>query len=614
MPRQRLLLILVMLLGLQGIAHCAAELLEPDVLVVGGGLGGVSAALAATRNAGSVVIIEETDWLGGQLTSQGVSASDEHEWIETVGTKSFLALRQRIRDYYTLGYRLSEKGRHQKYLDPGDGWVSRLCHEPRAAVVAIDNLLTPARDSGKLKVFYRTRVSGVKATSGTVEEVTADVASSGSQAARKLVIRPKYVVEATPLGDFLEQAGIPFRVGTESQRETGELHAYPGDAVTTAVQGFTSCFFAEFHEGENHTIPKPELYDYFKAKGMYTLRDYPFTTGTTRGKDGKLKLPFFTFRRAVSKELFDDPRIPRDVALINWFGNDYHERDLISASPAERERILWESRQLSLSFLYWLQTELPRQDNKPGIGYPELMLRTDIFGTTDGMSMYPYIRESRRIKALKTVYQQDVTSESAPGARAKLQDDSIGLGYYYSIDIHTCVGWPLPLFKRIFTGRTPKPFQIPMGALIPECGGNVLAGQKNLGVTHVTNGCFRLHPTEWNIGEAAGTLAVYCLENKVTPEQVWRDPQRVREVQRRLVAQGVPIFWYTDLSCNDPGFAGAQLLATEKGWIADDSTLTFSPKQELTTESLGQLEKIGIKLNKTKDREAAAQAYEAQLR
>ncbi|WP_255455563.1 FAD-dependent oxidoreductase [Microlunatus sp. Gsoil 973] len=43
-----------------------------DVLVVGGGLGGVAAALAALRTDCRVVLTEDSEWLGGQLTSQAV--------------------------------------------------------------------------------------------------------------------------------------------------------------------------------------------------------------------------------------------------------------------------------------------------------------------------------------------------------------------------------------------------------------------------------------------------------------------------------------------------------------------------------------------------------------
>ena len=70
-------------------------------VVVGGGTGGVAAALAAARRGRRVCLIEETDWLGGQLTAQGVSALDEHELIETFGgTASYYAAARAMRDHY----------------------------------------------------------------------------------------------------------------------------------------------------------------------------------------------------------------------------------------------------------------------------------------------------------------------------------------------------------------------------------------------------------------------------------------------------------------------------------------------------------------------------------
>ena len=52
-----------------------------------------------------------------------------------------------------------------------------------------------------------------------------------------------------------------------------------------------------------------------------------------------------------------------------------------------------------------MQSEAPRPDG--GHGYPGLRMRGDLMGTEDGLAKYPYVRESRRIRAERTVLEQD---------------------------------------------------------------------------------------------------------------------------------------------------------------------------------------------------------------
>jgi hypothetical protein len=68
---------------------------------------------------------------------------------------------------------------------------------------------------------------------------------------------------------------------------------------------------------------------------------------------------------------------------------------------------------------------------------------------------------------------------------------------------------------------------------------------KNLGVTHITNGCYRLHPVEWNIGESAGALAAHCLQNNLTPHGVRNNENQLKDFQRVLERQGVELDWPT---------------------------------------------------------------------
>ena len=105
-----------------------------DVLIVGASLGGVAAALRAGSMGVSVVLVEESDWIGGQLTAQGVCTPDENRWIETAGsTASYRAFRGKTRDYYRSRFRLSDPGLRQPHLNVGSCWVSRMAVEPRVA-------------------------------------------------------------------------------------------------------------------------------------------------------------------------------------------------------------------------------------------------------------------------------------------------------------------------------------------------------------------------------------------------------------------------------------------------------------------------------------------------
>src|SRR6478735_3961869 len=114
-----------------------------DLVIVGGGLGGCAAAMAALERGLTVVLTETTDWIGGQLTSQAVPP-DEHPWIEQFGCNArYRKLRQEIRDFYRRNYPLSAEALDNPRLNPGNGGVSKLCHEPKVALAALSAMLAP---------------------------------------------------------------------------------------------------------------------------------------------------------------------------------------------------------------------------------------------------------------------------------------------------------------------------------------------------------------------------------------------------------------------------------------------------------------------------------------
>jgi hypothetical protein len=72
---------------------------------------------------------------------------------------------------------------------------------------------------------------------------------------------------------------------------------------------------------------------------------------------------------------------------------------------------------------------------------------------------------------------------------------------------------------------------------------NLLAAAKNLGVTHITNGCYRLHPVEWNVGESAGATVAAALQTRATPRQIRNNPKLLSQLQAGLSAQGIETAW-----------------------------------------------------------------------
>jgi len=122
----------------------------------------------------------------------------------------------------------------------------------------------------------------------------------------------------------------------------------------------------------------------------------------------------------------------------------------------------------------------------------------------------------------------EVTAESFP--------DTVGIGSY-RIDLHPSSG------GDNYIDVSSLPFQIPLGSLIPQRIENLLPACKNLGTTHITNGCYRLHPVEWNIGESVGALIAYCLAKKEPPRAIRRNEKLLKDYQAELVKAGVELEW-----------------------------------------------------------------------
>src|SRR5690606_25969119 len=189
---------------------------------------------------------------------------------------------------------------------------------------------------------------------------------------------------------------------------------------------FTTCFALDYIEGEDF-VDKPENYSFWEKyvpaiepawsgrlldlsySDPRTLKPKELGFDPTGAPTGS-KLNLWNYRRIIDKPNLEPGFFKGEISLINWPQNAYMLGYLVDVSDREFPQHVEQAKQLGLSLLYWLQTEAPRADG--GKGWRGLRLRGDVMGTDDGLAKYPYVRESRRIKALVTVLEEHVGAQN----------------------------------------------------------------------------------------------------------------------------------------------------------------------------------------------------------
>ncbi|MGW0802538.1 FAD-dependent oxidoreductase [Nonomuraea sp. NPDC002799] len=514
-----------------------------DLVVIGGGLGGVSAVLAAARLGLRSVLVSECDWLGGQVSSQCIPP-DEHPWIEAAGcTRSYRDYRDRVRSFYRRNYPLKAAARTVRALNPGSGNIGPLSHEPQVSRLVLEEMLAPWISGGLVTVLRDHRLA---AAATEHDEITSVLVRGPEGEERELTAA--YYLDATDLGDLIDLAGAEHVYGAESSAETGEPHA-PPVADPYDQQAITWAMLLSWDPATDNTIDRPAGYATWRSyrppawpgallswdvSDHVTHRTRQRPLFTDEVSDGGVRYDLWHARRVLDAAHFEPEW--GDITAAAWPMMDYSRLPLIGVDEPARQLALREARELSLSFLYWMQTEAPRHDG--GHGYPELRPRGDLTGTPDGLAKLPYIRESRRIRAEFTLVEQHIGVEARAGLEgAERFADSVGVSAY-RIDVHPSTS------GRPTIDIDTWPFQIPLGSLIPVRLRNLLPAAKNIGATHLTSGAVRVHPGEWTVGEAAGALAGFCVRQGTPPARVRADEGRLGEFQSLLTdVIGIELDW-----------------------------------------------------------------------
>ena len=485
----------ILALAMSGLMFCLSSCVkqeEVDVLIVGGGASGISAGIQSARMGVRAVVLEETPWVGGMLTSAGVSCIDGNYNLRSGIFGEFIdSLAVRYGGWEALK----------------TGWVSNVNYESNVGQEVLSNMAASCGE--KLDLRRNTKVVSLVGEDGDW------IITAKPEKGRKYKVRADVLIDATELGDVAKACGVEYKIGMEASEDTGESIA-PQEA-NDIIQDLTYvAFLKDYGPEADMTIEKPEGYD---PAPFYNSAVHPMNTVSETGQTIWSPGMMITYGRT-----------PGGRYMINWpiYGNDYYVNS-IEMTPEERVEAYKAAKNFTLCFVYYIQTEL---------GMKNLGLADDVFPTDDRLPFFPYHRESRRIVG-EAFFTVDVAARPYD---FKYYRTGIAVGDY-AVDHHHFRHPEWKSLPDLHFYPIPS-FNVPMGVMIPKQRDieDLIVAEKSISVSNLMNGATRLQPVVMQLGQAAGALAALSQTQDKPIKRV-----RVRAVQKALLDAGCYIMPYLDL-------------------------------------------------------------------
>ena len=476
---------------------------EYDVIVIGGGAGGTSAAIQSARNGAKTLLIEETDWLGGMLTSAGVSAVDGNYKLPSGFWGEF-------KDSLVSHYGSLEALK--------TGWVSNTLFEPRVGNQILKSI---AKNENNLKILFSTEVNSVtKLDFHKTEHYNFNVKSSKGNFSSKVLI------DATELGDILPMIDEDYDLGMDSREMYGEDIA--PEKNNDIIQDLTFVMILKNYK-KSVKIEKPKNYD---------PSEFYCSTASINCPESDKAL-------WTPKQMMNYGELPNGKIMINWpiYGNDYYS-NLIEMNYDERNEVFKNAKEKSLRYLYYIQDEL---------GYDNYSLSDEEFDTDDNFPPIPYYREARRIKG-KVTFSLDYIKKPFDQIHP-LYRTGILVGDY-PVDHHHDAHPDRYNLPQLAFYPIPS-YSLPIGSIISKKNPNFLVAEKSISVSNLVNGTTRLQPVVLQIGQIAGLIASESVKNNINTHQI-----DIRNIQKKFLDKGGYIQPYLDVEKNHPFFKAYQRIGS----------------------------------------------------
>lgn len=567
----------------------APESLRPayDVVIAGAGTGGCGAAIQAARLGASVLLLEETDWIGGQMLAAAVTAMDEGGAGNLVRQRGlYHEFVQRIEDTYA-----------PLRLDPFRvGPYTNTRVEPRVGRALLHTLLAEAGRSAVLDLSLRSRVVRVQRDGGKITGADLEIATAGGRVVRH--VSSRVLVDATEWGDVLPLTGAPYRAGNHTN-----------DALDPKRQIQENTWTAVIKHYPNGVPPALRI---AAAPPGYEQRRPVFAKAIVPGDAPKRQGSPMSWTAFVDyRGMPDSSRTGAAPAVTRThlnFTNDYPCTVAYLEEPAQRRAIDREMRLRTLQLLHYVQNDLGMRDwsvaDDEGFDSPYNRAEIDAWlrerpelepyrAILYHFSALPYVRESRRLVGLHTLVAREISR--GPGKTPTQFPTTIALGDY-RLDLHggrAAADLELDLDRvedlaDAQPGRA-GPFAIPFESLIPVSLDGFLAAEKNYSQSRLVNGATRMQPHTMNVGQAVGALAALAVRHDVPPRRI--DPVLV---QRVLLAAGssLNITSLQDVAQGDSDWPAVQLV-TVRGLLALEKG-RFSPQRPVSRAELTEmLQRLG---------------------
>lgn len=515
-----------------------------DVVVAGGGIGGIAAAIQAARLGASVLVVEPSAWIGGQATAAGVSTMDD---LSRLRSGLYLEFITKLRGYYEpLG-----KSMGTCYWD-----ARSVAFEPYIGQRMLYEMIDETRKGGQntLDILLSSTVTEVRREKRTVRGLT--VHNAGG--AHKITCR--VLIDATEYGDILPLAKTAYRAGNsispfvdpeamiQDITWVAVIQKYPGGIpghlrMTTPLPGYE--------------LARRNYESYVTRDGMDFKGTYPVTLPVNFVSHNAYRgLPDSSSHWGYDANRENWPHISK--CGVNW-GNDYPgkygwngKRGLPAAyleNPDLRRRVERDALIKTLHFIYYMQNELGENWSVADDEYHHPVLPQAAEGLPDEwleivrrMPPIPYVRESRRIVGDFTLTSAELLKNSLSyrdGQTNQEFPDAIAIGGYildlHGADTDSDMEWIFDEKAAAVQHNRPRgPFQVPLRALVPQDTDGLLAAEKNLSMSRLAAGALRLQPISMMTGQAAGALAALSIRDGVQPRAL----PAVR-VQRALLEAGV---------------------------------------------------------------------------